>query len=98
MDEATESSLRDTWERTLRPFGAPATACRRALDNLATRYTEPGRHYHTLDHIASVLATLRALGVVPPERPALTLAAFLHDVVYNTHDSDNEEQSAAFAC
>jgi predicted metal-dependent HD superfamily phosphohydrolase len=97
MDEVTESSLRDTWERTLTPFGSSTAAARRAFADLAIRYSEPGRHYHTLEHIAAVLTTLRSLGIEPPDRPALTFAAFLHDVVCDSHASDNEERSAAYS-
>jgi predicted metal-dependent HD superfamily phosphohydrolase len=97
MDAAAEASLHDTWERTTAAFGAPAAVRLRAWDEFAARYAEPDRHYHTLDHIADVLATLRTFGVDPPERPALTFAAFLHDVVYHTRASDNEDRSAAFA-
>lgn len=97
MDAASQESLRDTWERMTAPFGTPAAIRLRAWDELVARYAEPDRHYHTLDHIAEVLETLRALDVPPSERPALTFAALLHDVIYDPRASDNEERSAAYA-
>ena len=63
-------------------------------DNLAARYAEPHRHYHTLAHVQALLRHLdthRAL----VQRPAHVEAAiWYHDVVYDTHRSDNEVCSA----
>lgn len=60
-------------------------------------YTEPHRHYHNQQHIAACLALfdgMRALFLHPAEAE---WALWLHDVVYDTHAHDNEEQSAVFA-
>src|SRR5216683_7705180 len=89
--------LFETWERTLAPFETSIAECRRTFADVASRYSEPGRHYHTLDHIGAVLATVRSISEAMAERPALSFAVFLHDAVYDTHASDNEERSAAFA-
>jgi predicted metal-dependent HD superfamily phosphohydrolase len=64
---------------------------------LATAYSEPHRHYHTLAHIEACLAALdayRSLAVRPAE---IAVALWFHDVVYDTHRSDNEALSAAWA-
>ena len=66
-----------------------------AFADLASRYREPTRHYHTLDHIRAVLDRLDALW--PDAPPALQLAAWLHDVVYDSRAADNEERSADYA-
>ena len=66
-----------------------------AFADLAAHYGEPGRHYHTLDHIRAVLDRIDALW--PDAPPALLLAAWLHDVVYDSRAADNEERSADYA-
>ena len=66
-----------------------------AFADLAARYGEPGRHYHTLDHIRAVLDCIDALW--PDAPPALQLAAWLHDVVYDARAADNEERSSDYA-
>jgi predicted metal-dependent HD superfamily phosphohydrolase len=68
---------------------------RRAFAEVAARYGSPDRHYHTLDHIAALLDLLADTGTAAG--PALLLAVWLHDVVYDSRAADNEEQSAAFA-
>jgi predicted metal-dependent HD superfamily phosphohydrolase len=64
---------------------------------LAEAYSSPSRAYHTLHHIRCVLDTLGQLGAAPEQDPALFLAAWFHDAVYDSKASDNEEQSARLA-
>ena len=84
------SSL-DRWRALLAPFGAPLRDIDDAFARLDALYAEPHRHYHTRPHIESVLALL------PSPSPALALAAWLHDAVYDPRRGDNEERSAELA-
>jgi predicted metal-dependent HD superfamily phosphohydrolase len=94
--------LADRWRRL---FGAGAAdAAGEVFADLVRRYGEPSRHYHTLDHIAAVLDTIAQIdaatppGANAPGSPmALLLAAWLHDVVYDSRAGDNEERSAEYA-
>jgi predicted metal-dependent HD superfamily phosphohydrolase len=67
------------------------------LEETVLAYGEPHRHYHTLDHIAALLALLDRHGTNVEDRDALTLAILFHDVVYQPTRLDNEEASAAWA-
>jgi predicted metal-dependent HD superfamily phosphohydrolase len=61
---------------------------------LHTRYSEPVRAYHNLQHIT---ACLRAFDAVPKEgldATAVELAIWFHDVIYDPQAKDNEAQSA----
>jgi len=62
--------------------------------DLAACYTEPHRHYHTMEHISAVLVHLKDLHV---STPTAKLAAFFHDAVYDPTRGDNEAQSADLA-
>jgi predicted metal-dependent HD superfamily phosphohydrolase len=73
----------------------PAAAA--ALDDLVHAYGEPHRHYHTLDHVAALLALLGRHAGAGADRDALTLAILFHDVVYDPMRPDNEAASAARA-
>jgi predicted metal-dependent HD superfamily phosphohydrolase len=95
MGPGARGRLRAEWDALLGPFGGAAGAVGRAFDELASRYENPDRHYHTLQHIASVLDTLTQCGAAGA--PVLRLAAWFHDAVYNTHAGDNEERSADYA-
>lgn len=67
------------------------------LHELLGAYSEPNRHYHTTEHIASLLRQLDDLGQAVVDRDAAILAILFHDVIYDSRRSDNEEKSAALA-
>jgi predicted metal-dependent HD superfamily phosphohydrolase len=70
-------------------WGAPADAVAAARADIVARYAEPHRRYHTLEHINEVLERVDGTEVV--------LAAWFHDVIYDTTASDSEARSAAYA-
>ena len=57
-------------------------------------YGRPDRHYHNLKHIGHFLDALHKFGVASP---ALVLAAFYHDAIYDSKAKDNERRSADLA-
>ncbi len=81
------------WSQVWRRAGLSGDPAR-VFDALVSRYTEPGRHYHTLDHISTCLLTLDSLSAQIDDRVALELALWAHDVVYDPRTRDNEAQSA----
>jgi predicted metal-dependent HD superfamily phosphohydrolase len=62
--------------------------------DLLSRWAEPHRRYHNLDHLAAVLSHLDRLG---PASRAARLGAWYHDAVYQPGHLDNEEASAGLA-
>lgn len=82
------------WRGLFEPPGAPQALVDGAFHALAQAYAGPGRHYHTLDHVAHVLHTLAGLEGYVRDRPAVCLAAWFHDAVYDSRARDNEERSA----
>jgi len=84
------------WQTLWHRLGGPSNP-EPIFSNLQTRYSEPHRAYHNLEHIRDCLAQFdraRHLAVYPAE---LELALWLHDIIYDTHASDNEEKSAQWA-
>jgi predicted metal-dependent HD superfamily phosphohydrolase len=89
-------ALRDRWLQLLRSLTPDEVGAIHLFDDLARHYQTPDRHYHTLDHVASML---QVLDPYLPEMPSATLelATWFHDVIYDPRAADNEERSAAFA-
>lgn len=71
--------------------GIGADAARHSWELLASHYSEPHRHYHNLHHIDAMLA---CMDHSRQGDPAMELAVWFHDVVYDPKALDNEAQSA----
>jgi predicted metal-dependent HD superfamily phosphohydrolase len=89
--------LRQKWhDLLLRAWAVDAVSADQPFENVCQRYAEPGRFYHTLDHI-QMLATVESLAAHARNLNAVKLATWLHDVFYDSKAGDNEERSAAYA-
>ena len=75
----------------LPPLPAALTA------NLAARYAEPHRHYHTLAHVQALLNLLDTHRTLAKQPAHIEAAIWYHDVVYDTRRADNETCSADIA-
>ncbi|MCW2898427.1 MAG: metal dependent phosphohydrolase [Streptosporangiaceae bacterium] len=65
--------------------------------DLAARYGEPHRRYHTREHLADVLDLVDELAPHADDADVVRLAAWFHDAVYDPRRGDNEERSAWLA-
>jgi hypothetical protein len=68
-----------------------------AFEDVREHYAEPGRFYHTLDHVQNMMETVGSLGLYTRNLNAVRLATWLHDVICDSKASDNEERSAEYA-
>ena len=66
-------------------------------EDLCTRYGEPHRVYHTLEHVGTMLQLLSWAGNRITDKLAVALAIIYHDAVYDVTRKDNEEKSAELA-
>ena len=98
------TELLNAWLATV-PDADRALACA-AGEDLIARWSEPQRHYHTLDHLTFMLSVVDAAairGKAPDPAAAsagltaVRLAAWFHDAVYDPTGTDNEERSASLA-
>ncbi|PLK47119.1 N-methyl-D-aspartate receptor NMDAR2C subunit [Uliginosibacterium sp. TH139] len=85
-----------SWDRFWIAAGArqPAPGL---LAELLLAWTEPHRHYHTLQHLAECLSLLEAHAHQAKNPAAIGLALFFHDAIYDPRAQDNEARSADWA-
>jgi predicted metal-dependent HD superfamily phosphohydrolase len=96
--------LRSRWLRTLLAARdddsrapSPEPPPEQYGDALLRRWSEPQRHYHTVEHLAAVLGHIDVLEEYADDAVAVRLAAWFHDAVYLPDRSENEERSARLA-
>ena len=69
---------------------------KKEFSELIYYYTRPERTYHNLDHIVAFLAEFdEVLDFDDPDKAEM--AIWYHDVIYDSHLSDNEDKSAVLA-
>jgi len=88
------------WDEAMAAAGGDPAAAGAVRRDLAARWAEPHRAYHTPAHLAHVLAVvgeLRAAGEPVSDPAAVVLAAWYHDAVYDPRAGDNEARSADLA-
>lgn len=69
----------------------------RLWQNIVTRYGEPQRAYHTLNHIEQLLVQFESIKYHLAKPHIIALALYYHDVIYDPTRSDNELKSAEYA-
>jgi predicted metal-dependent HD superfamily phosphohydrolase len=88
-----KDDMRERWRVLLAAWNIDSAGADAGFLDIAHRHAEPGRFYHTLDHVEAVLATVDRLAGHARDLRSVRLAAWLHDVVYDSRASDNEERS-----
>lgn len=61
------------------------------------KHSSKKRHYHTLQHLESLLTQLTEIKHEIQNWNAILFTLYYHDIVYNSLKSDNEEKSAELA-
>ncbi|RMI35662.1 HD domain-containing protein [Nocardia stercoris] len=87
----TDDELLDRW------VAVAGERNRCAGTDLVTRYREPHRRYHTVDHLTAMLRAIDRLAADADDVTAVVLAAFFHDAIYVIGAPDNEDRSAELA-
>lgn len=99
MKHFTDSieTLKFSWESLLQPFQINPRVTQKVFYDLVAAYSSVGRFYHTLEHIQHILQTIEQMRSLAINFPAIQLAAWFHDVIYDPRAKDNEEKSAEYA-
>jgi predicted metal-dependent HD superfamily phosphohydrolase len=89
--------LWENWQQTLQPFNVDSEIANNIFFEIVSCYSHPSRYYHNLTHIHVVLNKIEFLQTYIQDLPSVKLAAWFHDIVYDTHAQNNEENSAEYA-
>jgi len=69
-------------------------------NDIISRWDEPSRFYHNLDHLNYLLGVFEELClnevITEFEKNRLVVVAFFHDVIYDSKAKDNEEKSVEY--
>lgn len=83
------------WRTLWRELGAPADDA--LFGRLVAAYSEPQRHYHTLQHLRDCLELWQEVRHFAGRPAEVELALWFHDAIYDPTRHDNEERSADWA-
>jgi predicted metal-dependent HD superfamily phosphohydrolase len=90
------NDLRPSWLRAWHGLGAHSDG-EPIYEALLSRYREPHRKYHSLQHLTECLQGFEAVKSLPQHPAEVEMALWFHDAIYEVKRSDNEEQSAQWA-
>jgi predicted metal-dependent HD superfamily phosphohydrolase len=89
--------LFNKWQHLLASFDIKPDIAHVTFTQIVTAYSIPERYYHTLEHIEHVLNIIETFQDQTKDMTVVQLAAWFHDLVYDTQANDNEERSAEYA-
>jgi predicted metal-dependent HD superfamily phosphohydrolase len=84
------------WEQTWRGIGGLDESSD-LMTQILGCYSEPHRHYHTLQHLRECLVLTEEFADLPENPFVIKISLWFHDAIYDVKLHDNEERSAAFA-
>lgn len=89
------ATLDASWREAWQALGAAAPPGLHA--RLLAAWSEPQRHYHTLQHLDECLALAAALRERMAHPAEVVLALWFHDAIYDVRAHDNKARSAQWA-
>lgn len=89
--------LKSRWQGLFVDFQGETTLTNKVFSEIVQLYSRDDRYYHNLSHIQHVLNVANTLKSLAKNFPAIEMAAWFHDVIYDPQANDNEERSAKFA-
>lgn len=87
-------AIRKYWLDLNQRCGSPAAAAWHEIDRLILQYSTFGRHYHNLEHLASLLTLQHRYAPLILDNDSLLFTIYFHDSVYQPRRNDNELKSA----
>lgn len=96
QDTDRRERLWSRWIDMIDKFGFVDPTCKHEVwEEIVKYYSEPHRHYHTLQHIDECLDLFDALEGDPCATKEVEWAIWMHDIVYDPRSKMNEDNSCA---
>ncbi|MBD2356513.1 hypothetical protein H6G41_18090 [Tolypothrix sp. FACHB-123] len=95
--EILHNILLSRWQETIKHLPFNQIAANQIFNDIITAYSTPDRYYHTCKHLLHILITIDNLKTYTKNLQAVQLAAWFHDIIYDTSAKDNEKKSAEYA-
>jgi predicted metal-dependent HD superfamily phosphohydrolase len=94
-----KDQLFQNWHELMQNFDINQTDAEKTFTQIVEAYSTPNRYYHNLEHIHHVLEVIQTLESQTEnlESKTVQLAAWFHDIVYDSKAKDNEVHSAEYA-
>ena len=93
--EIATQSVKKAWESLCHDaLGLPCEIEHTIWATIESRYCEPGRFYHTLEHIHDLITNSRQFQAEISDYTSVLLAVIFHDIIYDPASNVNEEDSA----
>lgn len=89
--------LTDTFLHFVKQYSKDHELANNLWLEIFTKYSEPKRHYHTIDHLEAMIAELKEVKTNIEDWDTILFAAFYHDIIYKASANSNEEDSAKVA-
>ena len=88
--------LEPSWRRAWRALGAAGDGAE-VRDALLAAYRDPGRSYHTVQHLRECIARFETCRDLATRAAEVEAALWFHDAVHDVRRGDNERRSADWA-
>ncbi|PWN59727.1 hypothetical protein C1634_017025 [Chryseobacterium viscerum] len=89
--------LKNQFEQLCSPFTKDQQLMNNLWNEIVTRYSEKGRHYHNLLHLENMFRELEEVKVNLSDFTVISFSVFYHDIIYDATSKSNEEKSAVTA-
>jgi predicted metal-dependent HD superfamily phosphohydrolase len=89
--------LKNQFEQLCSPFTKDQQLMNDLWNEIETRYSEKGRHYHNLLHLENMFRELEEVKVKLSDFTVISFSVFYHDIIYDATSKSNEEKSAVTA-
>ena len=89
--------LSHSWQLLAGKYTGDINLIKNFFRQIQSAYSSPGRYYHNLNHIDSLLSLSDQYATSVSDKDLIDFAIFYHDIVYSPSESDNELRSAELA-